>query len=428
VKTKTAFTAYTASTASKAFTAYTTSTAWKAWTMKTARTMLGLLLAGGLLALPPACGEGQPGNPDGSLDGDDGKNPDGLPRLEFVSRPIPASLTDVTLSEDETELVGCTFQGEVFVYDAETLEVKARVQLHDGKGSPSSYCRIKVIEGKVYAYYGNSRYPAWNSPRMVMGKVDLATREQVAFWIFPSDRDPAAPYNINSFGTAGRYTSGLEPTGEGNRAIFTLGANNVYDRNSADRSGVDVPFLDLETGELTMERRLDYPGNNGMPVAIAYDGRFIIGQYHAIEDYSVAYVFDLAANQFTPLDYTLPSAGWIEVNQELRTLIGGGALSMKWWVVDLDTHELLGHHENLHRAWCEDGTVLSRNRVALAYFFNSPPSILGVMDVTTGEGLASAWIPEDSIQALCTTRDSRRVFVGGVDALTRVEIPEELLQ
>ncbi len=392
--------------------------------MQVRTAVLSLLLAG----LPVGCDEGHQGNSDGSLDGD--VNPDGLLKLEFVTRSTHDEfLADVTLSEDETEVVACSMGGEVILYDAETLEEKARVTLGEDPDRPDGYCRIKRIGGKVYAYYGNSHFPSASPSRMIMGKVDLATRGLDALWEFPSYRDPDSPYNGNVYDLTGRNFVGLAPMNDGQRAVFALGPAKHYEFDAVVEAGIDVPILDLETGELTMERRADIPGTHGTTVGIAFDGHLVQATYMVVAPESMHdFTLDLDTNQVAEMVNRLDSASWLEVDEDLRTLIGGGGLSTQWWVRDLDTWERLGKHPNLQPGWCEDGTVLGRTRVALAYSFNDPPSILGVMDVATGVGLASAWIDEESLEAVVSTRDHCRIFVGGIDTLSRVEIPAELLQ
>jgi len=388
-------------------------------------TLVAGLLAAGLLA---GCGEGHQGNSDGSLDGD--VNPDGLLKLEFLTRSTHDEfLADVTLSEDETEVVACSMGGEVILYDAETLMEKARVTLGEDPDRPDGYCRIKRIGGKVYAYYGNSHFPSASPSRMIMGKVDLATRGLDALWEFPSYRDPDSPYNENTYDLAGRNFSGLEPLGEGSLAVFALGVGKGYSQAESATSGIDVPFLNLETGELTVERRVDIPGMYGAVVHFAFDGHRILTGYRRTDGTSPNHVMlDLDTNQVTELEQDTDPLDWVEIDEELRALTGGGGLSDGWWVRDLDSWAYLGQDGNLHSAWCEDGTLLSRTRIALAYSFNDPPAILAVVDMSSGEGLASAWIDEESLEAVVSTRDHRRIFVGGIDTLSRVEIPDSLVQ
>ena len=51
------------------------------------------------------------------------------------------------------------------------------------------------------------------------------------------------------------------------------------------------------------------------------------------------------------------------------------------------------------------------------------PSPLTLADVETGEALARSWVDDDLPIAASTTRDGKRVYVGGSGTISSLEIP-----
>ena len=384
-----------------------------------------LVLFMGLMLGCSSCSN-DPGNkPEPPLP-DPNLNPDGLQKLTVQSYPQDTLTSDMKLSEDDRRLVVCNLNSTIAIHYTRTMERLALIDLGPtSQYKVEGYCRVSIIGGYAYVHFGDT---GRTHPRIF--KVDILEGKLVAAWeIPPPQLGKSNLYDLSSFDIDGKQFEGYVPTKDVDKALMIQGLTKKYELKDPN-AGISSYYLDLTTGKASRDVVHSVPDLKANNIYGAFDqGTKVFGEiyYHSyrpdLNSSVEGFILNLETKELTKTPFF--GHNMLFVDEGHRRLFLGFNMSAGWSVRDLDTGKELYLHPYPRALWQEDIIALDEKRVAILQSPGTPNplSIMTIVDVESGQGVASAYLTDQAANCATLSKDGRKMYVGAFRTIFSVDIP-----